>query len=61
MRQALDTIAGLLTSGLADAQHIDWSAIRYQHAQAIRTRRQRLNPDRRDSGPASADNVLAKW
>jgi predicted component of type VI protein secretion system len=38
MRQALDTIAGLLTSGLADAQQIDWSAVRYQHAQAIRTR-----------------------
>jgi len=38
MRQALDTIAGLLTGGLADAQQIDWSAVRYQHAQAIRTR-----------------------
>ena len=37
MRQALDTIAGVLTGGLADAQTLDWSALRYQHAQAVRT------------------------
>lgn len=38
MRQALDTIAGILTGGLADAESVDWSALRYQHAQAVRTR-----------------------
>ena len=38
MRQALDTIAALLTGGLADAERIDWAALRYQHAQAVRTR-----------------------
>jgi integrase len=38
MRESLDTIAGLLTGGLADAQSVDWSAVRYQHAQAVRSR-----------------------
>lgn len=38
MRQSLDVIAGLLTGGTADASGVDWSAVRYQHAQVVRTR-----------------------
>jgi integrase len=38
MRQSLDVIAGLLTSGVANAEGIDWSAVRYQHSQAVRAR-----------------------
>ncbi len=38
MRQALDVVASILTSGSATAEGIDWSAVRYQHAQAVRTR-----------------------
>lgn len=37
MRAALDTIASTLTSGKADAVSLDWSRVRYQHSQAIRT------------------------
>jgi len=36
MRAALDTIAGLLTSGQADALTMPWPEIRFQHAQALR-------------------------
>jgi site-specific recombinase XerD len=36
MRQALDVMAALLTSGQADAATLDWSALRYQHTQAVR-------------------------
>jgi len=36
MRQALDVIAGLLTGGCADAETLDWSALRYPHTQAVR-------------------------
>src|SRR5213593_4730577 len=36
MRQALDTVAGLLTTGQATAETLDWSRLRYQHTQAIR-------------------------
>lgn len=36
MRDALNTIAGILTGGRADAKAIDWAAVRYQHAQAVR-------------------------
>jgi site-specific recombinase XerD len=38
MRQALGCIAAILTGGLADAESVDWSALRYQHTQAVRTR-----------------------
>ena len=38
MRAALDLVAAMLTSGAADAQTLDWSAVRYQHAQAVRSR-----------------------
>lgn len=37
MRAALDLVARMLTSGAADAQTLDWSAVRYQHAQAVRS------------------------
>jgi integrase len=37
MRAALEVVAGMLTSGAADAQTLDWSAVRYQHAQAVRS------------------------
>ena len=36
MAEALSTIAGLLTGTRADAASVDWSALRYQHAQAVR-------------------------
>lgn len=36
MSQALNTIAGLLTSNRADALQIDWAALRYQHTAAVR-------------------------
>jgi len=36
MRQALDTVAALLTGGRADAETLDWSALRYQHTAAVR-------------------------
>lgn len=36
MRGALDTVAALLTSGRCDAQTLQWSALRYQHTQAVR-------------------------
>jgi site-specific recombinase XerD len=39
MRQALDTIASLLTGGQGgDGGSLDWSALRYQHTQAVRAR-----------------------
>ncbi len=38
MRAALDLVAEMLTSGAADARTLDWSAVRYQHAQAVRSR-----------------------
>jgi integrase/recombinase XerD len=37
MRDALNVVAGILTHGRCDLQTLDWSAIRYQHAQAVRT------------------------
>jgi integrase len=37
MRAALDLVAAMLTSGAADAQTLDWSRLRYQHAQAVRS------------------------
>jgi site-specific recombinase XerD len=38
MRQALDTMAAILTNGSADALHCNWGALRYQHVMAIRAR-----------------------
>ena len=42
MRQSLDVIAGLLTGAIADAETVDWSRVRYQHAQAVRAPRRVL-------------------
>jgi len=36
MRQALDTVALLLTMGACDAETLDWSRLRYQHTAAVR-------------------------
>ncbi len=36
MREALDTIAGILTGGQAGAFAVDWGAVRYQHTAAVR-------------------------
>lgn len=36
MREALNAIASMLTNGSCDASTLDWSAIRYQHAAAVR-------------------------
>lgn len=35
-RSALDTMAGLVTSGRCDALGLDWAQLRYQHTAAIR-------------------------
>ncbi|NMG21278.1 tyrosine-type recombinase/integrase [Brasilonema bromeliae] len=37
MRQALDTIAGVLTNGSCDAMTLDWTALRYKHTALVRT------------------------
>ncbi len=37
MRQALDVVASLLSSGGCDAETLNWSVIRYQHTAAIRS------------------------
>lgn len=37
MRAALDTIAGMVTGGAADAAALPWHELRYPHTQAIRT------------------------
>ena len=37
MRQALDTVANILSSGHEDSQTLAWAALRYQHTQAVRT------------------------
>lgn len=36
MRQALNAVAALLTDGRHDAETLRWSALRYQHTQAVR-------------------------
>ncbi|MBW4565656.1 MAG: site-specific integrase [Mojavia pulchra JT2-VF2] len=37
MREALNAIAQLLTSGTCDASTLDWSKLRYQHTAAVRS------------------------
>jgi hypothetical protein len=36
MRAALDTIAGILTSGQGNAETLDWAALRSRHTAAVR-------------------------
>jgi site-specific recombinase XerD len=38
MRDALDTLAGLLTSERCNAETLEWSALRYQHTAAVRSK-----------------------
>lgn len=38
MRGALDTIAGLVSDGQADAETLPWARLRFQHTTAIRSR-----------------------
>ncbi len=53
MRQALDTVAGLLTGGQADALMLDWSRLGYQHTAAVRAAvAERF-------APATANKILA--
>jgi integrase len=37
MREALNAIAQLLTSGTCDVSTLDWSKLRYQHTAAVRS------------------------
>jgi len=53
MRGALDTIAGMLTSGRRDALSIDWSALRFAHTAALRSRLAETYK------PATANKMLA--
>ena len=53
MKQALDTIAGIVTDGRLDAQTLDWSQLRYQHTQAIRAQLAERY------APATANKMLA--
>ena len=36
MRESLDAVARLLSTGQADAESFDWSSLRYQHTTAVR-------------------------
>lgn len=59
MRQALDVVAGILTDGHADAITLPWSAVRYQHAQAVRSRlAERYRPATVNKALASMRGVL---
>lgn len=53
MRQALDAIAFLLTGGRCDRATLDWSALRYQHTQAVRAALAERH------APATANKMLA--
>ncbi len=53
MRQALDVVASLLSSGGCDAETLNWSVIRYQHTAAIRSALAERY------APTSANKVLA--
>jgi site-specific recombinase XerD len=53
MSEALNTIAGLLTSYGCDMQALDWSALRYQHTAAVRALLADLY------APATANKMLA--
>lgn len=53
MRQALDTIAGLVSSGQADATTLPWGNLRFQHTAAIRSKLAE------DYAPATANKMLS--
>lgn len=53
MRQALESVARLVTGGACGALALDWSALRYQHTAAIRTRLAE------QYAPATANKMLA--
>jgi integrase/recombinase XerD len=52
-KQALDLVASLLTSGVADCLTLNWAAVRYQHTAAVRGRLL----DR--YAPATANRILS--
>jgi site-specific recombinase XerD len=59
MRAALDLVATMLTSGAADAQTLDWSVLRYQHAQAVRSRlAERYKPNTANKALSALRGVL---
>ncbi|MDQ3929893.1 MAG: tyrosine-type recombinase/integrase [Chloroflexota bacterium] len=53
MSEALDTVAGILTSNRCNMQTLDWSALRYQHTAAVRSVLADLY------APATANKMLA--
>jgi site-specific recombinase XerD len=53
MRQALDTVAAMLTGGRNDAETLDWPALRYQHTAAARSALAERY------APATANKILA--
>ena len=55
MAQALDVVAGILTTGRRDAVGVDWGRVRYEHAQAVRARLAERY------APATANKVLAAF
>lgn len=60
MRDALNVLAGMLSGGLLDADGLDWSRLRYQHAQLLRAMLQsRTTRLGRPMSPASVNKHLA--
>lgn len=53
MADALDTVAGILSSGRADALSMPWPALRYQHTAAVRAELAERY------APATANKILA--
>lgn len=53
MSEALDMVAGILTSNRCNMQSLDWSALRYQHTAAVRSALADLY------APATANKMLA--
>ena len=52
MREALDTIARLLTNGRCDHLTLDWAALRYKHTAAVRA------AELKKYSPATANKML---
>lgn len=53
MSEALNTVAGILTSGRCNMQTLDWGGLRYQHTAAVRSALADLY------APATANKMLA--